>query len=319
MKYIEFIFYFGLIYLIYFKILSNVHYPIPFCQPVWHKTIYTPFATALVEEGGLTEFKRQCYHFENILFFYDSQGSITHNVRLDSKSKVSISKKNYITYNEEVGKLTLFKNNGEPLWSMDIRAYPILSDSGNHLILIYPDGISFSIYNLDRNEILARTYMDSTIIDIASCPFNDSLLLGSISGEVLLIDYNGVEIFRKTFSQGGEYSYLKSVSISKDGLYFAVLAGLYPEHLILLNAKGEEQWRVETLLDRREPTRLFIDPLNDQLIEPGRGEIYIRSLKNGQIEYVLDLKDIGIVDIRFLIADFKKGTSLIGVNGNDNN
>ena len=239
-------------------------------------------------------------------------------MRLDGNSKAAASGKNYLTFNSTLNKLTLFKLNGDPLWSLETSAYPILSPSGNHIALVHPEGMSFSIYNIDRNQVLPRTHLGSMITDLGFCRFNDYFVTGTMGGEVRLITYQGEDVFRWAFTSS-RYNYVKAITPSLDGLHYLVLTGLYPEHLVLIRNDGKKLWEQKTVTQRRQHVSLAVDSINNQILEPGPGDIYVRSLQTGNISYVLDLKNLGIFNIRYIVTDSIEGMTLIGINGENIN
>ena len=319
MKYFDFVFYILLTYLLYLKILPNVHHPLSYNDPLWHRNVFSPFENIDTSKKiKKVDFWRNFYHYKDNLFFYDDMGEITHRVRFDKNNRVSVSRKNYIIFDHNIRKTTLFKMNGYALWSLNTAFYPLLSPSGNNIVFVSPNGMAFNIYSVDRNEILPLTYLDSMITDLDFCRFNDNLGVSLAGGKVIVFDQAGQKLFDRQFSSS-KINYIKTINSSEDGLYYAILAGLYPEYLILLKNNGEELWRQKTIIERRQHVSILVNSLNNQILEPGQGRVYFRSLHDGRILYVLDLKDLHIFEIRYIIADFAKEMTIVGINGYSNN
>ena len=318
MKHIDYFFYFFVIFIFYVHILPKVHHPIPYTNPLWHKNVFSPFENIAPREKVEVNFNRKFYHHKNNLFFYDNMGEITHRVKFDKNNKISVSDKNYIAFDHSLKKATLFKENGYALWSLDTSFYPFVSPSGNSIVFLSPTGMGFNIYNADRNKVLPLTYLDSMITDLNFCIFNDSFAISTMGGKAMVIDHRGKKLFDWQFFSS-QHNYIKTIVSSEKGVYYLILAGLYPEYLILFKNNGDELWRRKTTIQRRRHLSLYVNSLNNQIIEPGRGDIYVRSLKNGRILYVLDLKDMDIFNIRYIVADSIKGMTIVGINGDSSN
>ena len=280
MRFLEIFVYIFFSYFFFFHLLADRYKFIAYNDLVWAKNIQGQnTGSDHLSESSLPEFQLRSYHFKNDVLFYNKTGEMVHRVKLDSQTIATVSKKNYITYQKAGDHVTLFNQYGHALWRLDTFSYPILSSSGNRVLFMSTDCTSIKIYDDERNEIFPQQFLSSMILDTAFCPFNDNLAVGTSEGNFLLIDHQGQKL-RNVHIGGSRHTYIKSVAVSKEGKYYACIAGLYPEYLVLFDQEGKELWRRVTGQARRRKTSIYIDSQGKQILEQTETSVLIRSLKN---------------------------------------
>ena len=317
-KLFEGAFYLCLFFVLFHYVFSRCFYSIPYCHLVWYRNTKAPHSWKSDSIKKAPAFDNRKYNFQRELFYYDRKGEVEHRLILKPEEQVSASIKNYITYQKMGNQLSMWDWRGYPLWNITSFGYPFLSPLGNRFVLLSTDNTSISLYDSERNLILPKTFLDTMITDFQFCPFNDNLWVGTSSGLLLLIDYQGRFLFEKNI-QASRYNYVKSVFIAADGSYYGALVGLYPEWLILYDKNGRELWRRDTKRDRRRRFSIFIDHLGKQVLEQDVDSIICRSLKTGAIRYELSTKSLGCRNIQYLKASFVKNKTMVAVTDEEKN
>ena len=318
MRFLEVSFYALVVYFFFFHILADSYFIIAYNDLVWAVDVGERDShTDILPLKNSPKFQENFYYFKKNILYLNQNGDIIHRVKLDNDDLASVGKKNYVTYQKVGDAITLFNTQGNMLWRYNTFSYPFLSPSGNRILLLSTDNSSISILDRERSVLLSQKFLSSMILDFVFCEFNDSLAIGTIEGRLIVYDYRGKGIL-DTEITGSKFNYVKSVAISEKGEYFACLAGLFPEYLVLFDTKGKVLWKRETEKARRKKTYIYINKENHQLLEQGERSILVRHLKSGDIRFAIPLDILGVKEIVFLKAAFRKDQILVLVNTDEN-
>lgn len=260
-----------------------------YTQLYWHIPVFgDQRAVRQANTVKFPSYDKLNYEFNNFIFFYDASGTILHKVRLSPGSLATASRKNYAIYPKVGGGISLFNPYGEKLWRLDQFGYPILSPSGNRLLLISTDNTSIQIFDDNMNNVLPRKFIGTMLTDFVFSDQNDRLAIGSMDGNAHLLDYDGREILTVAGSTNSVFPYVKGVYLSQKGKVFATVKNLKPEVIeVYFPNTPERNWSIETETDRRHRPSLFIDSENDLLIDTTDQQIIFYQLKNGKKKKVI--------------------------------
>ncbi len=275
-------------------------------QNIWYQDFFTSSQISRARSATtFTEFDYPYYNHKNTLAYITAAGTISHFIRGDHKLIFSPSKKAYLSYNAIGSNITFYDYTGRKKWSLLTPGYAHLSPQGSIVLVVSTDNSSITLYNQARERLLPKTYLGAYITDFQFAPYNDSLVLGTIEGTAYHYKYLSAEL--ETWEVPSSlYTYIKSIEISQNAQYIAILSGLQPERLTLyqtqeqtiplqtstptpLNTQLTLLWSIETQQALRKKNSMFIDEANHQLLELRGQTLYILNLKTGAVMHTEQL------------------------------
>lgn len=311
-------FYLGLPLIFFSNILpQNVH--IPFVSLNWYRNVNNPIDN--LKHHHSVDFKRNFYVYKNTFFYYNQNGETLHYLKIPPNISATPSNNSYFLRHKVGEQITFYKNNGEILWRLDTFSIPILSPSGKFFALLSTDQSAVSYYNRERAPLLKESFAGSLVLDYAFVPFNDQFYFGTEDGSIKGINNQGKMTFEKTLSSS-RYNYIKGLSTSEDGQFISAVHGLEPEYISLFSKEGDELWSKPTDAENIRRVDVYIDPINDLVVEKQSKEIVFRRLSNGNVKHQLTLSSlIGENEaknesIKYMKASFQKNMILLGLRSN---
>ena len=262
----------------------------------------------------LFDYNSRNFSTEKSVAYLNEQGEVIHHLKVDNQKLISSGTLNYIIFNKVGENISLFNYQGIKSWSLPTYTYPVISPRGNRILLISTNNASISIYDQNRNQIVPETFLESLLTDFAFCKYSEDIVLGTIKGKIFYYNYSGQLIMSHQIKDTGKYSFIKSIEVSYFGAYVAVLSGLYPETLTLLNRNGKVIWKQTTNKNRNRKNYMFIDEKNGFLFETTDDYLKILKLQTGELYQKLSIKNLETGNLLFSKFDSEQGILLVGIN-----
>ncbi len=272
----------------------------------------------------ISNLKKKYFKYNNTVTFYENNGEII------SQNKIQ---KDMICGGGtgEIGTMLYFPN-GERIyflsedegiaWEYKTYSYPFLTLNNNIILLLTGENAGHGILNT-QGDVLAEPVssgMFSTTFDISSK--TNIIIIGYINGNIKIFNENLEELWFKKFSDS-RINIVKKVSASSKGNYFAVLSGLEPECLNILNKNGTPEFKYLTGENRRRPVEMKFSGNEKYLIEESEMGFRLYSLKkkkliqNKQLFDKLSERQLISVDIsydgKFIIVSYKKSKTVSAI------
>lgn len=178
------------------------------------------------------------------------------------------------------------------------------------------DNNAITVYDYNRNLILPQSYLGSLVTDYSICNHNDNIAFGSIEGDLHFFNQNFQLLFKTSYNES-RYNYIKSVSCSASGEYVVALAGLYPEKKLVYDKNGQLLWSTVTELDRRTPTDIYVDDINQLIFDREPNGLKVVSLANGELIKNFAFTTAQLPVTKTVVAS-TVGWIVVGMNGTDN-
>ena len=214
--------------------------------------------------------------FPDGFIFLDNAGQTLYSYKTETDNqKYSISKNYYIFYHEKTVKKNRFKGHiirffsksGSPikvrkrklyrekhplpLNSIKTKGSPRISPNGSIVAIFDSAGINFELYNNKGKQLITPRTYGPLITSYSFSRKNDFFAVGYLNGAFAVFNNKGKELFNKKVKVG-KYHVIKSVFISDDGEYIGVVAGIYPEYVLVFNKKGKLLWYNSTGVNQRK-------------------------------------------------------------------
>ncbi|BBM89598.1 hypothetical protein COTS27_01304 [Spirochaetota bacterium] len=291
--------YLSIIYLVFmaFRLGEGSSSHLPHVKNVWYQDFFS--SSQISRHRNASNFSQAelpYYHYENTLAYISDSSIITHIIRGENNILFTPSKKFYLTSSKVGNTIHLYESSGIKKWSLQTLGVPHISPKGNIIMIATTDNTSITLYNQAREILLPQTFISSFITDFSFSAENDALVLGTIEGVSYYYKYLNDSLATWNIPQS-RYTYIKSIEISKNANYIAILSGLEPERLTLyevteqgttqnttapLQPKISEKWSILTDQATRKKNSMFIDEANEQLLDIRNQTLHIANLKNGK-------------------------------------
>ena len=215
----------GLLYLLVFPVLSGRE---GFFKPAWARAIPGGGPPAPVGGAG-----RLCWFKAGRWFGYvRADGGLTYTA--ETLHGVALSDSGFINFAKVAEDFVFQDPAGRFLFGVHAFGYPVLDEGGQRL---YSVSTSLNrISRLDRDGELAWSgEFFSPITSLAL--HEDECLVGLLDGTVKLIDVQG-KIIQELVPQSSRIPVILATAFSPDGRKLAVVSGIDPQRLTLLQRRG---------------------------------------------------------------------------------
>jgi len=202
----------------------------------------------------------------------------------------------------------------KPLNCLISRCSPRVSPSGEIIVLIDSSGMEFSIYSRKLNKIIVQQRSYGPLITCYGfSKTKDFFVVGYVNGVVAAFNSEGKELFNKKI-KAGKYNIIKSVFIADDGGKIGVVAGLYPENILVLDNKGKLLWHNVTGYNQKhkifgsfsagESERVFVQIPGGITIYSNEDGKYINKIRINRFNKKLKLFDADAGNEGYIVASF---------------
>lgn len=214
--------------------------------------------------------------FPNGFMFLNNSGKTIYTFKRETENQhYSVSRNYYVTYHQKTVKKNRFKGNivrffsntgasikvrkrklyrekhPIPLNCIKTKATPRISPEGSLIALFDSAGVNFEIYNNKGKQLISSRTYGPLITSYSFSRKNDYFAVGYLNGAFAVFNNKGKELFNKKVKVG-KYHVIKSVFVSDDGQYIGIVAGIYPEYVLVFNRKGKLLWYNTTGVNQRK-------------------------------------------------------------------
>lgn len=175
----------------------------------------------------------------------------------------TLSTLGFINYSRLSETLVIRNPAGDITESLDILGYPVfLSD---RLLVFSPDRTRMSEFDIQGNHIWSRSFSAPvTALDVS----DEYLLAGLLNGSLSLLSKKGEPLY-SVVPGGSRIEVIYGCAVTEDAGSLAVLSGLDPQKLLLIENKNDS-YRIEEIADFdtpiRRPVFMEFSPSGDFLV-----------------------------------------------------
>ncbi len=259
---------------------------------------------------------------ENKLAFFDNNGKIVKSYMLADKCLISsgTGEKGVVCYFKDKDSIYFLHRMQGIIWNYKTFAYPSLSLNNKWVILFTGENGGYFVINSTTGNRLSEFIASGSLILSYSVAYYTNLIaMGYVNGMVSLYNTKLDLLWSKSFTDS-EIPIIKKVSISPDGKYISVLAGLNKEHLYLLDNNGKIVLDYITGEERRRPVELLFSMNSKFLIEESENGFRIYSIKKRKLLFEKKLfeksveRKIVSIDIspngKFILIAYKQSNNI---------
>lgn len=228
--------------------------------------------------------KKLFFREKNRVIFFKNRGKIVKNYKLSREYYVSggTGERGVICYLKDGDRIYFLDRSKGVIWQYKSFAYPFLSLNNNWILLVTGENGGYSVIDYEANKLSDFVSSGALMLSFSMAYFTNLIVMGYANGMVSLYDVELNLLWNKDFDKS-EISIIKKVSISPNGEYIAVLSGLNPEHLYILNSKGEIISDYITGEERRRAIDLIFSQDSQFLLEESKTGFRVYSLKKRKL------------------------------------
>lgn len=205
---------------------------------------------------------------------------------------IQANKKGFIVYKKYGNNFSLYTPEGKKIKDIGSFAYPYFSGENPIFYTIKTNGTGFSIYSINGEKIVNEINYNSIITSISTDRFLNTLV-STLDGKTYLYSIQG-ELLIVTDSSDSRINFVKTNSISEDGDYFAICAGIDPELIEIYQKKSETRIKkIDT--NNNFNRRIFLEFNNNKLYYESKNSLeYYNILKKKFGSYLFkgELNDV---------------------------
>ncbi len=250
-----------------------------FLRPVWTRPLSSPTLTAPRPDQSLYSFRTG-----NLFGYADLAGNITY---LGSAlHNVSLSEAGFINYGRVPDHVVFMDTGGEFQYSIKSYGYPLLDPSGRLLYSVNTD--LSGLKRIDpEGEVLWAVACSSPLTSFAT--WKDECTVGLMEGKLLYIGSDG-KILYEYEPRGSRIHVVLGTAISGDGQKLAILSGIDPQRLDVIERRGRVFSPLYTLdlpSDFRREVTLRFGPEDRFLffeVEDGLGVLDVRKAQTATVQ-----------------------------------
>ncbi len=289
----------------------------------WYRDFSKGLRSSYLSKSEIGKKSENPYYYNGeVLAYLEDTGEIEHLLVNNTRNHISANSKFYLSYSKNPNSIELFSKLGEKQWSLPIKSYAHISPNSLLIALILSDNSSLSIYDINRSLVIESRYLGKFITDFSFASFNDSVVFGTIEGNLYFYNPQKKKLTQFREKQGS-LDYIKGLDLSKTGRYIAVLSGKMPEKLSLYEKNPEknstdtavfqtsddaftERWSVATQASRVKKNSMHISERQQVLFEERHGEIHVINLQNGKTlrKKMLNTAELGAIN--YVLFDVSK-------------
>lgn len=230
------------------------------------------------------ELKKKFYYNDNKVCFFNnkskliSQFQLPHNIILSGGT----GDPGIITYTQNGDSITYIHRKEGKKWTHKTYSYPFLRNNKDLVFLITGENGGYEILNT-KGEVIAEPVssgMFLTSFDIADN--TNRIIIGYANGYIKAYNAKLKELWFKQFLNS-KIQIVKKTAVSANGNFYAVLSGLKPEFITLLDEGGSTVWEVQTKENRRRPIDLVFSNNEEYLLEESDTGIRLYSTKKKKL------------------------------------
>ncbi len=232
----------------------------------------------------ISNLKKKYFKYNNTVVFYDNNGEIVSQNKIQGNMICAggTGEAGIVLYSSGGEKIYFLSKDQGITWDYKTYSYPFLTLNNSIILLLTGENAGYGTLNAD-GDVLAEPVssgMFLTAFDMSSK--SNYIIIGYINGNIKVFNKNLRELWFKKFSDS-KIQIVKNVSASVGGNYFAVLSGLEPEYLNIIDKNGTTKFKYITGENRRRPVELKFSGNEKYLLEESDMGFRLYSIKKREL------------------------------------
>ena len=161
--------------------------------------------------------------------YFSIDNGITNYVKAVDDQNIIANSYFYIIFNKIGEFIDIFLPSGKKSASIKTDGYPYIANEYPVFIVLKPNCMSFSVYNINGNVLIKDINLNSIITSI-SIDNKLNLLISTIEGITYFYSSAG-KLINEFYNEDSKIKITKSNVFSNSGEYFAICSGIYPEFI----------------------------------------------------------------------------------------